>query len=69
MMRCQNMRDTHSNTCATATAGSDQEAAPLRPARVQSTSFMGGQRVLEIVHQGEVYRLQTTRLGKLILTK
>jgi hemin uptake protein HemP len=25
--------------------------------------------VLEIVHSGEVYRLQTTRFGKLILTK
>jgi hemin uptake protein HemP len=30
---------------------------------------MAGQRMLEIVHQGEVYRLQTTRFGKLILTK
>ena len=42
---------------------------PMRPLRVESTLLMGGQRVLEIVHQGEVYRLQTTRLGKLILTK
>ncbi len=39
------------------------------PARVDSHILMGGQRVLEIVHQGEVYRLQTTRLSKLILTK
>jgi len=44
----------------TATAG---------PLRVDSASLMGGQRVLEIVHLGEVYRLQTTRFGKLILTK
>ena len=27
------------------------------------------QRLVEIAHNGEVYRLQATRLGKLILTK
>lgn len=44
-------------------------AVPARALRLESTSLMGGQRVIEIHHQGEVYRLQTTRLGKLILTK
>ena len=44
-------------------------SAPVAPLRVDSTALMGGQRVLEIVHLGEVYRLQTTRFGKLILTK
>jgi len=44
-------------------------SAPVAPLRVESTKLMGGQRVLEIVHLGEVYRLQTTRFGKLILTK
>jgi len=39
------------------------------PLRIDSASLMGGQRVLEIVHLDEVYRLQTTRFGKLILTK
>jgi|LauGreDrversion4_2_1035121.scaffolds.fasta_scaffold1435956_2 hemin uptake protein HemP len=43
--------------------------APVAPSRVDSSVLMGGQRVLEIVHLGEVYRLQTTRFGKLILTK
>ncbi len=43
--------------------------APVAPLRVDSTTLMGGQRVLEIVHLDEVYRLQTTRFGKLILTK
>ena len=43
--------------------------AATGPLRVDSASLMGGQRVLEIVHLGEVYRLQTTRFGKLILTK
>jgi hemin uptake protein HemP len=28
-----------------------------------------GGRLVEIAHNGEVYRLQATRLGKLILTK
>lgn len=43
--------------------------APVAPLRVDSAALMGSQRVLEIVHLGEVYRLQTTRFGKLILTK
>jgi hemin uptake protein HemP len=43
--------------------------ATVAPLRVDSAALMGGQRVLEIVHLGEVYRLQTTRFGKLILTK
>ena len=42
---------------------------PVAPLRLDSAVLMGGQRVLEIVHLGEVYRLQTTRFGKLILTK
>ncbi len=49
-------------------AAADPTAA-TKPLRVESTTLMGGQRVLEIVHLGEVYRLQTTRFGKLILTK
>ena len=43
--------------------------APVAPRRLDSAELMGGRRVLEIVHLGEVYRLQTTRFGKLILTK
>ena len=43
--------------------------APVAPLRMDSAVLMGGQRVLEIVHLGEVYRLQSTRFGKLILTK
>jgi hemin uptake protein HemP len=37
--------------------------------RVQSDALLRGGRVVEIAHNGEVYRLQATRLGKLILTK
>jgi hemin uptake protein HemP len=34
-----------------------------------SEQLLQGRRVVEIAHNGEVYRLQATRLGKLILTK
>ncbi|QJW84777.1 hemin uptake protein HemP [Ramlibacter terrae] len=40
-----------------------------RPASVRSEDLLRGRRLVEISHNGEVYRLQATRLGKLILTK
>lgn len=42
---------------------------PATPRRVDSAELMAGERMLEIVHLGVIYRLQTTRFGKLILTK
>ena len=40
------------------------------PARtVASNELLRGGRAVEISHNGSVYRLQATRLGKLILTK
>ncbi|MBK7004252.1 MAG: hemin uptake protein HemP [Burkholderiales bacterium] len=36
---------------------------------VHSSTLLQGQRTLAIAHNGAVYRLQTTRQGKLILTK
>lgn len=45
--------------------GQDPAAAP----RVASTALLQGARHVEISHNGVVYRLQATRLGKLILTK
>jgi hemin uptake protein HemP len=36
---------------------------------IDSQELLGSQGVLYIRHLGEVYRLQTTRFGKLILTK
>ena len=41
-----------------------QAAGPL-----DSAKLLGGARSVEIRHNGEIYRLQKTRLGKLILTK
>ena len=36
---------------------------------LQSSVLLGKQALVLIQHQGEIYRLQTTRQGKLILTK
>lgn len=47
-------------------------AAPARSesgAALESTEILRGQKAVEINHNGLIYRLQATRLGKLILTK
>jgi hemin uptake protein HemP len=36
---------------------------------VSSTEILRGQKAVEIHHNGSTYKLQATRLGKLILTK
>jgi hemin uptake protein HemP len=59
------------------TAGADGQtrASPSQgPASVQvrplaSSELLQGAKSVEISHNGSVYRLQATRLGKLILTK
>jgi hemin uptake protein HemP len=45
------------------------EAEPNRLEPLPSEQLLQGRRLVEISHNGEVYRLQATRLGKLILTK
>lgn len=47
----------------------DGVAAPARPPLLQSQQLLQGHRAVEIHHNGELYRLQATRTGKLILTK
>jgi hemin uptake protein HemP len=49
----------------------DGKPAPpaAQPAVLASSDLLRGGRMVEIRHNGEVYRLQATRLGKLILTK
>jgi hemin uptake protein HemP len=49
-------------------AAADKRAGD-RPAPLPSDTLLQGRRLVEIEHNGEVYRLQATRLGKLILTK
>jgi hemin uptake protein HemP len=50
-------------------AASSQQAAGTRSGCVDSTELLRGQKTVEISHNGSTYRLQATRLGKLILTK
>lgn len=53
-----------------------QQAAAMRSATavdgaaaVDSNDLLQGQKAVAISHNGSVYRLQATKLGKLILTK
>ncbi|TFY96723.1 hemin uptake protein HemP [Ramlibacter rhizophilus] len=50
-------------------ASASEPRAAQRPPLVRSDELMRGQRAIEISHNGVLYRLQATRLGKLILTK
>ena len=50
-------------TAATASAAASSSAG------VDSTLLLNGQKAVTIVHNGTPYRLQATKLGKLILTK
>ncbi|MDQ7972627.1 MAG: hemin uptake protein HemP [Rhodocyclaceae bacterium] len=45
-------------------------ASTAHPAHlVQSNELLKGQKTIGIMHNGSLYRLQATKLGKLILTK
>jgi len=44
-------------------------STPQGPRTVESSDLLAGQSSVLIEHMGEIYRLQTTRQGKLILTK
>lgn len=47
-----------------------RQPVPVRPSpEVKSETLFGGARELRIHHAGEVYRLQLTAAGKLLLTK
>jgi hemin uptake protein HemP len=47
----------------------ERAPAPGRPPLLESEQLLQGHRAVEIHHNGELYRLQATRTGKLILTK
>ncbi len=57
------------NTRAAAGKTSGPQTTGARPGCVDSTDLLRGQKTVEIKHNGSTYRLQATRLGKLILTK
>jgi hemin uptake protein HemP len=48
---------------------SQPPVAAQAPGPLDSAKLLGGARSVEIRHNGSVYRLQATKLGKLILTK
>jgi hemin uptake protein HemP len=50
---------------AASTANNPTNAAPVVP----SAQLLGAHQAIEIDHNGQRYRLQSTRSGKLILTK
>lgn len=56
-----------------ATVSAAQQHARSAPSAgapvIASSDLLQGGRVVDIRHNGETYRLQATRLGKLILTK
>ena len=52
-----------------AAAGQTPAAGQPQPSPVPSDDLLQGRRAIEISHNGAVYRLQATKLGKLILTK
>jgi hemin uptake protein HemP len=51
-------------------AGGGAFAPSAQPAHLlQSAELLQGQKAIGILHNGALYRLQATKLGKLILTK
>ncbi|RZL95969.1 MAG: hemin uptake protein HemP [Variovorax sp.] len=52
------------------TGGRGAEVSGNRPAPlVESAALLQGNKTVGILHNGSLYRLQATKLGKLILTK
>jgi hemin uptake protein HemP len=47
----------------------DTRAAPATNPAIKASSLLGSHSSVIIEHNGQLYRLQTTRAGKLILTK
>lgn len=52
-----------------AEAAARDPAGQIQPLPLDSQQLLQGRRELQILHQGQIYRLQQTRQGKLILIK
>ena len=67
------MTETHCAACpatppeAATMPGADGPTSAAAP--LPSDALLQGRKAIEISHNGCIYRLQATRLGKLILTK
>ena len=62
-------RDTHDREALRCGPADAPAQLPIRPPLLESSELLQGHRSVEIHHNGELYRLQATRTGKLILTK
>ena len=58
-----------SSTAASRAAPPPRAVAAIASAPMPSDQLLQGRKAVEISHNGSVYRLQSTKLGKLILTK
>ncbi len=63
------LRSTPSDLSATRVDRSDARLDETQAVAVDSSALLRGQKAVAISHNGSVYRLQATKLGKLILTK
>ncbi len=54
----------HNSGFLTARSSQENGSPPL-----PSESLLRGHKIVEILHNGSLYKLQATKLGKLILTK
>lgn len=61
-------RSTHADQTGAAPAGAGHSEA-FNAAALDSNTLLQGHKAVAINHNGAVYRLQATKLGKLILTK
>lgn len=50
-------------------SGASAQGTPSPAQLLQSSELLKGQKTIGILHNGALYRLQATKLGKLILTK
>lgn len=65
-MQTQNTSPHHTSTADSETGESSNLPGQRR---YQSSAFFGDAQEIEIEHNGAIYRLRKTSLGKLILTK
>ncbi|MCD2166263.1 hemin uptake protein HemP [Comamonas koreensis] len=54
---------------AASKSASASQGHATQSAALESSALLQGAKAVSIVHNGAIYRLQTTKLGKLILTK
>jgi len=59
----------NTSTCLGHVARAQQTTQTMEPTALPSQALLRGHKTVTIEHNGTVYRLQSTRAGKLILTK